>query len=308
VSGPGKENGLGRIAWSGSKLMNVAHRGARAFAPENTLEAFEKALRVGADGVELDVQCSKDDELVVVHDDDVQRCTDARERFAGRAMEVCSLTLAEMKSLDAGTWFGSELIKPPAERARFLRGLTIDEQRQWISPGELAHLTSGKVRIPTLNEALALVRDLGLWVNVEIKNLPRRYPRIAERVMRCLEEMGLMERAWVSSFDHRVLVEARRASARVATGVLSSDRLVDPLRYLRELDADAFHPGCAGDCDSLGLSSVDGRIDVETIAALRRAGCAVIAWTVNDPLQMKRLEEAGVSGVITDFPNRMTML
>ena len=63
----------------------IAHRGARAFAPENTLTAFEKAARLSADGVELDVQLTADGHLVVVHDETLERCSNVRELFPGRS-------------------------------------------------------------------------------------------------------------------------------------------------------------------------------------------------------------------------------
>src|SRR5438477_10719480 len=68
----------------GGGVLNIAHRGARAFAPENTLEAFEKAARLGCPMFECDVHLSADGELIVVHDDDLVRCSNVREAFPGR--------------------------------------------------------------------------------------------------------------------------------------------------------------------------------------------------------------------------------
>lgn len=78
-----------------------AHRGAKAVAPENTMPAFQLALDMGVDGIELDVQCSKDGALVVIHDFTVDRTTD-------RCGKVADLTLAELRELDAGSAFGPE--------------------------------------------------------------------------------------------------------------------------------------------------------------------------------------------------------
>lgn len=82
-----------------SKIEVVAHRGASGYAPENTMAAFDKAVEMGADAIELDVHRSKDGELVVIHDATVDRTTDGTGR-------VQDLTLEELKSLDAGGWMG----------------------------------------------------------------------------------------------------------------------------------------------------------------------------------------------------------
>ena len=79
----------------------IAHRGASAVAPENTLAAFETATAMGADGIELDCQLSKDGHLVVIHDPTLERTT-------GRSGLVKDFTLAELKQLDAGAWFDQQ--------------------------------------------------------------------------------------------------------------------------------------------------------------------------------------------------------
>ncbi|HEY8531638.1 MAG TPA: glycerophosphodiester phosphodiesterase family protein, partial [Limnochorda sp.] len=114
-----------------SKPLILAHRGASAEAPENTLAAFRLALEQGADGFELDIHRTRDGHLVVCHDERVDRTTDGTG-FIG------SMTLAELKKLDAGRWFD----------ARFA--------------GE---------RIPTLDEVWALVEEAGgiRLLNIEVK-------------------------------------------------------------------------------------------------------------------------------------------
>ncbi|RPH99360.1 MAG: glycerophosphodiester phosphodiesterase [Calditrichaeota bacterium] len=82
-------------------LLNIAHRGASAAAPENTLAAFSRALELGADGIECDIQLSRDGHLVIFHDDLLQRTTDGKGRVGDK-------TLVELKELDAGSWFHSE--------------------------------------------------------------------------------------------------------------------------------------------------------------------------------------------------------
>src|SRR4051812_24485841 len=106
------------------RLFNIAHRGASAWAPENTLAAFRLAQEMGADGFELDVQLTGDDQIVVIHDGSVNRTTNGTGRIA-------ELSLSQLKRLDAGSWFNRT--KP--RRAK----------RQYATE-----------RIPTLDEVLDL--------------------------------------------------------------------------------------------------------------------------------------------------------
>ena len=89
-----RPEGLGRLAYT--KI--IAHRGSRGTRPENTLEAFQEALKVACDGIELDVHLTKDGEVVVIHDETVDRTT------SGKGY-VKEMTLEQLKKLDSGSWF-----------------------------------------------------------------------------------------------------------------------------------------------------------------------------------------------------------
>ena len=108
----------------------IAHRGASADAPENTMRAFEQAMLFGADGIELDVQLTRDGELVVIHDETLDRTTTGRG-------SVYSYTFAELRTLDAGSWFARST-KPE--------------------------------RIPHLQEVFDLLAGTDILLNVELKN------------------------------------------------------------------------------------------------------------------------------------------
>jgi len=293
----------------GTGLLEIAHRGARAYAPENTLPAFEKAAHLGCHMIELDVHCSADGELVVHHDDDLRRCTDVARRFPGRdSYYVSDFSARELAELDAGGWYLQELAMPPARRQGFLRELTQEERTAFISAGDERLYGSGEVRLPSLASALGLAESLGLLVNIEVKTLPRMYPGIAAKVLDCVMQFGLLEKVLVSSFDHDQLAILRSMSAHVATAVLTSDRLSHVGHYLALLDADAYHPGCYGDFDSLGFGSVDGQLDTRGIGDARASGKGVNVWTCNNIAQMRALVDAGVTGLITDYPTRLSQL
>ncbi|WP_433332091.1 glycerophosphodiester phosphodiesterase [Spirillospora sp. CA-294931] len=131
------------------KVTNVAHRGASADAPENTLAAFRLARTQRAHQFELDVQETKDRKLVLMHDTTLARTTNVEKVFPGRApWKVSAFTLAEIRRLDAGSWFGSKY------------------------KGE---------RVPTLGESLRAMRGSGLGLLLEVK-APELYPGIERRL------------------------------------------------------------------------------------------------------------------------------
>lgn len=177
----------------------IAHRGASAEAPENTLAAFRRALEIGVDGVELDAHLSADGEPVVIHDPLLGRTA------AGSGL-VKDHTLAALRRLDAGRWFGE----------RFA--------------GEC---------IPTLAQALESLRTVR--VIVEIKNGPIFYPEIAARVVSVVRASGHAA-VTISSFDHPVLLEIKTAAPDLDTAVLYMARPIDPVRLARDAGAAILHP------------------------------------------------------------------
>ena len=157
-----------------SRALNIAHRGARAFAPENTLPAFVKATALGCSMFELDVHMSKDGELVVHHDDRLTRCTDVAAKFPDRSpYYVSDFTYHELRTLDAGGWFADQLSRPSVERQSFLQGLTDDEIDEFIGPDDRRLYASGAVQLPTLEQALEVAKRAGTMVDIELKTLPR---------------------------------------------------------------------------------------------------------------------------------------
>ncbi len=225
----------------------IAHRGASAYAPENTLAAFDLAHRQGADMIELDVQRSADGVLVVFHD-----LTTERWDVHNRPVAQCSL--AELRRLDLG--------------------------------GE---------RLPTLAETLDLARGCGIALNVELK-----VEGIGQQCATMLGEFGMHEQTIISSFLPAALREVKVADPRLRCGYLMGTRTYHPVTRLREfwpflalkhLGVDAWHPS----------HELPGLLPI--IPLVRRAGYAVHVWTVDEPVVMQRLAQAGVSGIITNRPD-----
>ncbi|HOY69064.1 MAG TPA: glycerophosphodiester phosphodiesterase family protein [Candidatus Ozemobacteraceae bacterium] len=278
------------------RTLAIAHRGARSVAPENTLEAFRIGLdRFGADMIELDVHLSRDGVPVVVHDDTLERCSDVAERFPDRKpWRVGDFTAVELLSLDAGSWFVAN--DPFGQIAAGA-----------VPETDLARFRSGKVRIPTLKQVLALVAAGRAGVNIELKNFPMYYEGLAETVVAEVRAAGLEARTVFSSFDHEILARLRKIAPEIERAALC-DQPVYPLGgYLvDQLGVSGYNPGS----DVLGIGSLawhrDGAVRDDVIRIAHAAGLKVCVWTVNDPAEMEALIKAGVDGIFTDFPQRMT--
>ncbi len=264
-------------------VVVMAHRGFRGIAPENTLYAARKGWESGAEYWELDVAASSDGELVVIHDNTLKRTTDAEERFPGRnPWSVYDFSLAELKSLDAGSWYGKTDPFGQIAAGRIL-------------PAELEQFEG--LRIPTLREALLLTKELAWKVNVEIKDAAGRPcdAWIVEKTAALIVELGLVEQVLVSSFNHSYLARMKKAEPRIPVAALIDKPLADPLTILRSLGAVALNPNYT-------------HLDEKTVWKLREAGFGVLVWTPDEPADMKKLLEWGVTGLITDFPDRALTL
>jgi glycerophosphoryl diester phosphodiesterase len=263
-----------------SQVRIIAHRGARSLAPENTLPAAVKALESHADGWELDVVMSKDGVLVVLHDDTLERTSNVVDIFPERGpWSVYDFTLGELQQLDFGSWF---VESDPFDQIA----------QENLTPSDL-EIYQG-VKIPTLQEALEFTRSNQWWVNVEIKDASGTPadPIIVSEVVKLVEGLGMEDQVLISSFNWNYLSQVKALNPNLATGVLVNKLVVDPLALMEELDAQAFHPGI----------KVTYAVQVRL---LRENGFDVNVWTVNDVAEIENLIEMGVTGIITDFPQRL---
>lgn len=180
----------------------IAHRGVPHLAPENTMASFKAAIAMGVDGIETDIQLTKDGVMVICHDEMLDRTTDGKGLLK-------DYTLRELKSISAGSWFSDEFA---AER------------------------------IPTLEEFLDLVKDTDIMLDIEIKSGVVLYPGIEKKLIAMLREFGLGERTIISSFNHYSLVECKGIDSAIKTGALYMCGLVSPWEYAKRIGADALHP------------------------------------------------------------------
>ncbi len=233
----------------------TGHRGAARFAPENTLAGIRRAAQAGVTWVEIDTQLTADEVPVVIHDATVDRCSNGRGA-------VRALSLELIRSLDAGSWFDPAFA------------------------GE---------RIPTLDEALALINELGLNLNLEIKvHHPEEVALQVSKVRACIERSGFpLERLFFSSFLPEAVRLCQQQMPTVRRGQLINEWVP------RVLDA-------IGPMDLYSIN-INHRHLTESVARqIKARSVKLMIYTLNDPEQVARLTDWGVDNIITDLPGALS--
>jgi glycerophosphoryl diester phosphodiesterase len=284
----------------------LAHRGDSFHAPENTLVAATLGHRAGADGWEFDVQFTQDMVPIVLHDSSLGRTTDVAMKFPGDPRAdlgylASEFTLEEIRSLDAGAWF-----LKTSDAARTARAFGTHEN---LDPNLVLLIGSRAVQVPTLEEALTLTERLGWLANVEIKSSHDGDFSLVDVVLSLIDRLQVADRVLVSSFDHAEVARAATRYPAVASGVLATTPLFQPVTYVREqVGADSYHISSAG----LGMGGAGyrrgrsvSRLRVRDLADCRQDGLPVLVYDVNDSGRTNmagHLAEAGVAGLFTDDP------
>lgn len=264
-----------------SRILFIAHRGFRVLAPENTLPAFTLALDAGCDAVECDVRLTKDGQLIAMHDDTLTRTTDQAGRFPGKTRPG-DLTLAEIRGLDAGSWF--------ADTDPFG---SIAEERISRKQAD-AYRGAG---VPALSDVLELVKKRNCFLVCDVKDhagLPGD-DRIVEDCAALVREAGLTERTLLASFSRAYLKRAHAACPELATGLFAAERPDNPIDDCLDCHAACYlpRPEAVMGCD---------------LHCMRFAKIPVSMWTVNDPALALQKSILGVNGFFTDDPEKLTTL
>ncbi len=224
------------------------------------MASFRKALELGAGGIELDVHLSSDGQLVVIHDEQLERTSNGK----GFVKEK---TLDELRTLDFGSWFSPEFKNE---------------------------------KIPTLEEVLDLLDNWDGLLNIEIKNGPVFYPGIERAVSQAVTAYKRANRTIISSFNHYSLVEIRKLNPQLITAPLYMAGIYEPWEYAKRLGAAAIHPlfynivpevvkGCKLNNIKINPFTVDQRSHIKAMVA---AGVDGIITNVPD-IALKIVKEMG---------------
>jgi glycerophosphoryl diester phosphodiesterase len=254
-------------AVTGEWPVNLAHRGASALAPENSLEAFRIAVEAGAGGLELDVHMTRDGHVVVIHDPTVERTTSGKGA-------ISEMTIDELRALDAGYGFS-----PDGGRTRPYRGRG--------------------VRVPTLEEVLE--EFPGVAVNIDIK---AAYPGVEAAVLQVLRETDAWGRALVVSTPYATVKRFRKISGGyISTGAsrweIGVFYFLSRLRLERLLSPS--YDALQVPLRHRGIPLVTPRF----VRAAHARGVRVDVWTINRADEMRRLLALGVDVIMTDRPGTL---
>lgn len=251
---------------------NIAHRGASAQAPENTLEAFRLARDAGAGVIEMDLQMTRDGQVVVIHDETLDRTTDGSGAVDNKSLE-------ELRGLDAGH--------------AFTPGGVPDEGSD--ASGEHVYRDSG-VRVPEFSEVLEEFPELRL--NVEIK---ADSPGMERAVLEEIQRAGAEDRVLVASHEGSVIRRFRE----VSEGEIETAASVREVVRFYALSALRLEGLWRPPYDALqipvqrrGLTLASPRM----IEAAHSRGVRVDVWTIDDPTEMRRLLDLGADAIITNRP------
>lgn len=252
---------------SGKPLV-IAHRGGLSHAPENTLEAFRQASEIGADILEYDVFITADGELVVIHDDTVDRTTDGSGR-------VNDLTLEEIQALDAGYHYEND-------------------------QGEHSFRDSG-VYIPSVEEVFREFGSKRQLIELKSTNDPEKYEEMIQEMWRLIKEYDMHDTVLIASFDHDINLrfkEVSDGSVAIGAGEQETRRFVTLhkafLNAVYQPEADAFQLPT----EQEGFNLADWKL----IRGAENRGMAVYYWTINDEKTMQELIDLGAHGIMTDNP------
>jgi glycerophosphoryl diester phosphodiesterase len=247
----------------------IAHRGASAVAPENTLAAFGRAMTDGADGIEFDVRLSRDGVPVAIHDATLRR-TGLREEAVAR------VTAKQLGEIDAGSWFN---------RAH---------PRQ-------ARLEYAREGVPTLDQVFRFFQDRNAQLYVEMKcSADEGTVDLTQAVAQLITRHELHSRVVVVSFDLASIAQIKRIDSAIHTGALFEPRsdLTTIVRKKRMIDAAIGH----------GAKEILLHRSIANRSAVRLAtenDLPVVVWTVDDPKWIRRARSLGIHALIANNPEQM---
>ena len=241
----------------------IAHQGGEGLWPSNTVYAFERAVKMGADMLDMDVSMTKDGALVVIHDDSVDRTTNGQGK-------VGDLTLEQVQKLDAGWYWPQDSTE--ADPHPF-RGLGI--------------------RIPSLEEVFNAFPNTPM--TIEIK---QDEPSIAQPFCEMLRRYNMTDKVIIPSFSQRAIQDFRAACPEVMTAMTESE--VRNLIFLGDLIGRAPQARALQVPVSAGPIQV---VTPGFVSFATARGLVVQPWTINDPQEMQDLIRMGVHGINTDRPD-----
>ncbi len=252
---------------NGHLPLIIAHRGASAVAPENTLAAFQRAIEEGADGLEFDVRLAKDGVPIVFHDAQLRR-------IANRNVSVIKFTAEELQTLDVGSWFNLKYPKKANEKF-------------------------SRETIPTLEQFLSFLGDYRGLLYLELKCKEAEISTLVKNVTEIVKKSKLFPNIIIKSFKLKAVTETNKILPEVRTAALFAPEVMTILRKQIRLIEKARE--CHADELSLHFSLATHKI----VKRAEKQGMPTIIWTADHPVWVKRASEIGLKAIITNNPARL---
>lgn len=245
----------------------IGHRGASAHAPENTLAAFQMAVDAGADGVEFDVQLSKDSVPMVIHDYNLKRTGLRPERIA-------DLTAKQLNKIDAGSWFNAKYPKK-------------------------AKLEFATETVSTLAQVLTLLKDFDGLIYIELKADDAGYRELAAAVCDVIRDSARLSQMIVKSFKLAAIPEIRHHLPAVQTAALFAPQILDYLHRRKYILSLAHEFGANQ------ISLHHSLITKKLTALAAAAQIPVTIWTADNPKWVAKCQKLGIRSLITNDPAKL---
>ena len=268
----------------------IAHRGASAYAPENTLASFAKAIELKADWFELDVHLTKDGRVVVIHDGSL-------ERVAGIKKGVPEMTLAEIKQADAGAWFSKDFA---GERIPTLDETLVLAKGRIGVYIEIKSDASDKALLGKMEAVVAKHRGSrdsllrALMNGIEASRTPNL--ELTRKTIALVRDRHMKSQIVIQSFSPVSCIVALAEAPELRTEFLGGDDKDHPDRWTTYL--------ALGNAIGVAGFNIDyDSVTPERVAAFHEAGKTCAVWTVDDPAAMRHCVECGADAIISNKPD-----
>lgn len=315
------------------EVLNIAHRGYSGKFDENTMLAFKKAIEYKADGIETDVQMSKDGVLILIHDETLDRTTNGhgfvkdytldelkifRTKSVPRVQALKNDALEEMEHLKEREAYVDKFQTSEEEGKKNFSNVS-DLNTHNKNKSKIGEYTKEEIEyfknkdgeeIPTLRELLEIFSQSDLQIlNLELKNSVIEYDGLEEKVLNIVDEFNLRDRVIISSFNHLSLkkireIEKQRNKSdenadnhkKIALGALTETTLINVPKYLQAISAEYYHPY---------FPSI---LNEKYMQGIKKAGIKVNTYTVNETVDMKKVINKGVDSIITNEVELLNIL
>ncbi len=245
----------------------IAHRGASSDAPENSRAAFQKAIEVGAEGIEFDVRLSKEGIPVVFHDASLRRIAQLKHK-------ISDLSIAELHQIDIGSWFN---VKNPFK----------------------ANPAFSNERILTLEQFFEFLNDYKGSLYLEMKCKNKEIKPLVEAVAKVVKDSKFVDQIVLKSFKLEAVKQARKLLPQTTTAALFAPKILNIFKKRSHIIEKAE------DCKANQLSIHFSMATKKLVEKARLSSFPTVIWTADNPIWVKRATNIGIVAIITNNPERL---